>query len=276
MKLYLHTLPKAGTYFMAELVGRLDYRNTGYHVERLRYLDTFSVDPKTNREFPAAARRDVACFELLRSLQDKEFAFGHYEASAFPDVLTDFKFICMYRHPRETLVSEFIDFRFRRKGVTWVMPTAISDDAEAFVEYMRRQAVHPRNILSKMLGVQARVLDPNVPSHDPERYLFLNFSDVLHKPEEPLQRLAAFLDVEEELVTRASGDALEADTKTRATDLSIDRDGLWSDQARKEYARLNFQVLVEDARRFGWTFDPEVVKERPSFSWLQPSTWFVR
>ena len=78
MKLYLYTLPKAGTYFMAELIGRLGYSNTGYHVERLRYLDTKSLDTKTNREMPDRAARNMACFDLMRRLRDREFAFGHY------------------------------------------------------------------------------------------------------------------------------------------------------------------------------------------------------
>jgi hypothetical protein len=276
MKLYLYTLPKAGTYFMAELIGQLGYRNTGYHVERLRYLDTHSLDAKTNREFPLAARTDVACFDLLRTLADGDFAFGHYEAAAFPDVLTDFKFICMYRHPREVLVSEFIDFRFRRKGVPWALPSAIPDDVEAFAEYMRRHARHPQKILSKMLGVQSRVLDPLVPSHDPKRYLFLNFSDVMKRPEAPLRQLATFLEVDEVKVREAYQAALDAETKTKATDIRIDRASLWSHAAEVEYARLNFYGLASDAYRFGWTFDPPGPPPPKYSGLLRPLNWFKR
>ena len=43
MKIYVYTIPKAGTYFIADFLGRIGFLNTGYHVMANYFLDKLSA-----------------------------------------------------------------------------------------------------------------------------------------------------------------------------------------------------------------------------------------
>ena len=53
MKYYIYTIPKSGTYFLAELLERIGLFNTGWHIEIFDYLDTKIFDLNVNSKFPS-------------------------------------------------------------------------------------------------------------------------------------------------------------------------------------------------------------------------------
>jgi hypothetical protein len=252
MKIYIYTIPKAGTYLLAELVTRLGFVNTGFHVNRDRYLDTLSLDPETNARFPSRAMKKQDFLRTLGDMQPGELAFGHFPVPMMGWLLPDFVFVCAYRHPRQTLVAEFIDFRFRRQDVRWVAPAAIPDDRAAFREYLRRHGEGHMAIFSQMLGLTLLLKEPLCSRfQEGQRFHLVAFDRLRGDPAEA-ERLARFLRVDPARARAAHAQALAAETKTKATGLAIDRAALWSDEAEAYYAALDAEAYVRRGRELGW------------------------
>ncbi len=252
MKVYIYTIPKAGTYLLAELVARLGFVNTGLHVNRDRYLDTLSLDAETNARFPSRAMKKQLFVRTLNQMQPGELAFGHFPVPLMGWMFPDFMHVCAYRHPRRTLVSEFIDFRFRRQDVRWIAPEAIPDDRDAFCAFLGRQGPGHMAIFSQMLGLTLLLQEPLCTRfQDGAKFHLLSFDRLRADPAEA-ERLAGFLGADPAGARAAHAAALAAETKTKATDLAIDRDALWSDAAEALYARLDAEAYVRRGRELGW------------------------
>ena len=252
MKVYIYTVPKAGTYLLAELIARLGFVNTGYHVNQQKFLNTRKLDPETNIRFPSRAVEKQIFVRTLTGMQDGEVAFGHFPVPLMGWLFPAFVYVCAYRHPRETLVSEFIDFRFRRRDVRWIAPKAIADDAEAFREYLTRHGPGHMTVFSQMLGLTLLLNEPLCARfQEGAKFHMLSFDRLRTDPAEA-ERLARFLGVDAALARPALAGALAADTKTKATDLDIDRAALWSDGAEALYAALSAEEYVQRGRELGW------------------------
>jgi hypothetical protein len=253
MKIYVYTIPKAGTYLLAELIARLGFVNTGFHVNRDRFLNTRKLDPETNAQFPSRAMEKQPFIRTLNGMKPGELAFGHFPVPLMGWLFPEFVFVCAYRHPRQTLVSEFIDFRFRRKDVRWIAPAAIPDDRAAFCEYLRRHGEGHLTVFSQMIGLTLLLREPLCGRfQDGEKFHMLSFERLVADSAEA-ERLAAFLRVDPAGARDAHAQALAAETKTKATGLDIDRAALWNDEAEMLYAGLGAEAYVHRGRELGWS-----------------------
>ncbi len=187
----------------------------------------------------------------LREMPETSLAFGHFAVPLMAALFPTFRFLCCYRHPRATLVSEFIDFRFRRKGVKWILPEAIADDRDAFVTYLRRQGEAHLNIVSQMIAVTMLQADPIARRLDFHRPHMVSFDAMLDGLDEA-EGIADFLGVDLARVPAALEDTRNAETKTKATELQIDRKALWSDEAEEVCRVLGVDAFVQRGRDLGW------------------------
>jgi hypothetical protein len=252
LKLYIYTIPKSGTYFLASLIGRMGYENTGYHINATDYLDTLNYELETNRESPHKTERDVSFLPVLQGLKDRQLAFGHFPAAALPGVLPQYKFVCAYRHPKKTLVSEFIDFRFRRKDVDWITPAAIPNDNEAFETYLRRHGIFQEKIFANMLSVSMSVSEPSCTPFAPKNYHFLNFDEMLANPKNSIEALAEFLEFESDDMMALFQETQGIETKTKATSILIDREKFWTPEALELYESRSFDAIIDRGIKLGW------------------------
>jgi hypothetical protein len=245
MKVYIFTIPKAGTYFLAYLISELGFRNTGFHVNKNNRLNTLKFDLGTNAKTPSVSSEKIKFLPTLAEVKDKELAFGHFPIPLMAWMLPEYHFICSYRHPRKTLVSEFMDFRFRREDVHWVSRSEIPDDAHAFSVYLNRHGPKHASIFHRMLAARLLAHEPNLEGFSQNRFCFVNFEKLLKSPKE-IERIAACLGVHEVPDVEAlHAKSLAQETKTKATELHFDRDTLWSPEAEEQYARLNLEPVVQ-------------------------------
>lgn len=252
MKVYIYTIPKAGTYFLADFVARLGYRNTGIHVLQSRFLDTAKYDHEFNARFPLRTKVERPFMTTLRGLKDGDLAFGHFPAPLMAWMFPDTVFVCAYRHPRQTLVSEFVDFRFRRADVRSVSVDAIADDRDAFVAYLKRRGVAHMASFAQMLAVTLLHNERLCTGFPPEQIHLLGFESLLNDPQTS-ESLAKRLCGDESRAARALKESKAAETKTKASGLSIDREALWSPQAEELYQGLDAEAYVKRGRELGWT-----------------------
>lgn len=251
MKVYVYTIPKAGTYFIAEFLERLGFNNTGFHVNQKRMLDTKKLDLAVNAKTPSKALVVQNFAKTLREMNDNDVAFGHFPVPLMAWIYPQFRFVCAYRHPRKTLISEFIDFRFRRSDVKWVSREAIADDKEAFATYLMRHGEGHAAIFSQMLAISMLVAEPLCTRYPPEYFHFLNFDQLIADPS-VAESLAVGLGVTSRDVVKIHGETLLAETKTKASDVEIDRAAIWSDHAEQLYDLCGFESYVQRGKELGW------------------------
>ena len=250
MKIYVYTIPKAGTYLLAEFLGHMGFENTGYHIDLDGYLETKALSLEVNVKTPEATRVNQSFINTLEGMPDNSVAFGHLAVPLVPFLgwkLPGFSFVCSYRHPRKTLVSEFIDFRFRRKDIEWLSFDAIADNAEAFGQYLTHHGPIHLTIFLQFVAYSTLFNDSLFQSCNLERSIFVNFDSFLHDPAEAL-RIANFLGCAPAIGMAAREAAFAAETKTKALDLEIDRDSLWTTENEQIYATLGFFDAVERVR----------------------------
>lgn len=251
MKLYIYTIPKAGTYFLADFFSRIGFRNTGFHVARNFVLNTGKLDLGTNARLPELAREDQLFTDTLAQMADNDAAFGHFPLPLLGWTFPEFAHVCAYRHPRKTLMSEFIDFRFRRADVPWLTRSAVADDAEAFCTYLETHGPIHMSIFGEMIGSCLLRSEPLFTRHNPGLYHMLNFDRLLEDPEEAA-RLAEAFGASAKRGRKAREETLQAETKTKTTGLDIDRAALWTRRAEKLYRRLDADAYVQRGRALGW------------------------
>lgn len=252
MKVYIYTIPKAGTYFLADFIARLGFRNTGLHVSQRKVLNTAKLDMETNARFPSRAMERQNFMKTLREMNDGDLAFGHFPVPLMAWIFPDFFFVCAYRHPRQTILSEFIDFRFRREDVDWISRENIPDDRDAFCAFLERHGEAHMLVVSQMLAITLLRAEPLCRRFQGERFHMLNFDHLLKVPG-TAEALALALGTTAADGTRALTETLAAETKTKATGLDIDRAALWSDRAEEMFAALNPEAFVARGRDLGWT-----------------------
>ena len=257
MSVYIYTLPKAGTYFFAKLLSNLGLNDTGYHLSRFSYLDTKAHSLEQNTATPGVAKIRKFFVPVVRKMQGNDVFFGHFAVPRNLHVApVHMKYICSYRNPEKTLVSEFIDFRFRRTDVNWISRENVADDSEAFETFLEHHGLGPHlSILKNIVVYHSTVNHPLVDPEERARVYFANFETVLKEPD-MVRQIAEFLGIslqegEAETILQKT---LLAETKTKAVDLEIDRDLLWTDRAREIYAASDFPRVVTMAQEQGLRF----------------------
>jgi hypothetical protein len=252
MKVYIYTIPKAGTYFLADFIARLGFHNTGFHVNQKKILNTAKFDLETNARFPSRAMERQTFLKTLRDMKDRDLAFGHFAVPLMAWIFPEFFFVCSYRHPRQTLISEFIDFRFRREDIGWIARDAIPDDRDAFSAYLERHGEGHMMVFSQMLALTVLRNEPLCGRFQTGQFHMMNFETLLKSPQAAID-LAERLGAPPERAIEALEETRNAETKTKATGLDIDRAALWSDQAEELYAKINAEAYVTRGRELGWT-----------------------
>jgi hypothetical protein len=255
---YIYTIPKSGTYLMSAFVHALGWANSGWHVELGHVLRTLEHDPQANRERPSQSRVPGSYLHSLRALPEGQHAFGHVNPLYVPTLMLrdkGYRMLAVRRHPREVLVSEFVDFRHRRRDVEWVSEARVPDHATAFGLYLRQHGPVVRNICQQYLLLQQvhALADYEALCGGP-RVLFMDIAAFLDDTSGPdtACRIADFLGsgLAADEVARLRTQALAADNKTKATGLALPyaREALWTPEAEAAYAALGFDDL---ARRLG-------------------------
>ncbi len=246
--IYIYTIPKAGTYFLASLVEALGYFNTGWHISVENYLDTKSFDLDTNREYPGKTSKKQFFIKTFRQIKLSQLAFGHISPYKLPNKIANkFIFISSYRHPREVLESEFIDFRYRRKGVHFVSLNNIKNLTDAFEIYLKKHGKVIRNIFIEFLSFQDRYINPLYKKAFPDNNVCLDFKDLIsgEKSLSTLEHILKFLDckVPNPSLFLEQVKSQENKTKSVGLNLPFERHELWSNKCVLLYQQLGFEDI---------------------------------
>ena len=245
--IYIHTIPKAGTYFLATLLESLGYFNTGWHIIGVdMYLDTKSFDPDTNRERPTQTEKKQFFIKTFRQIEPSQFAFGHFPPNKLPNGLANkFAFLSSYRHPREVLESEFIDFRYRRSDVPFISLNKIESFSEAFEVYLERHGPILRNLFIEFFSLQDRYTNPLYRRAFPDNNLCIDFKDLISGENSlpTLKRILKFFDckIDNPFLFLEQVKAKDNKTKSVGLKLPFEKSELWTEKTRYLYQEIGLE-----------------------------------
>lgn len=251
---YIYTIPKAGTYLMSEFLSQIGSSSTGWHISFDKYLDTLGFNDKTNKQTPTRTKKDRLYIGSFRKIPFGHHAFGHYSPLYLPPRILskDYKCLCVKRDPKEVLLSEFIDFRYRRADVEEFSKKKYKNSIEAFEAYIKHHAPVIKKICQNFLlleevhknKIYIELIGPN-------KFYFADFKTFLNKEKGPkvAAEIAKFF--ASHLTEKGAGiawqAALEADNKTKSIDAEIDipRTEFWSEKALAGYKALGFEEIAQ-------------------------------
>lgn len=257
VKAYIYTIPKAGTYLTSAFLDLIGVESTGWHISQRKFLETKAFDNETNKSEPSRTMVPRPYLASFRKIPSGSHAFGHFNPMyVVPGVLRDFRVIAVKRKLKEVVVSEFIDFRYRRRDVAFVSKDLIPDPIKAFEKYMEKHAPIIKNIAHNFLLLEELSRNEDyryLVGHN--NYLFVDFKSFLDPVTGPgvafemSNFLGCILDKEE--VEKFRLNALMVENKTKSDDsiLDFERASIWSDVATDVYMSLEMDVLD---RRLGY------------------------
>ena len=256
MKYYIYTIPKAGTYLLAKALSTLGIHDTGYHLNVDTYLDTKQFTQDVNRITPSETQKRSWYPNTLEQVPDNGLCFGHLAPLFFPfRNLHKYHIIMSIRSPKEVLVSEYIDFRFRRADVEWVSKTTIPDDEQAFETYLERAIPIFETLFNKYFTFRNLLNNWLYRQDFRNKVVEVKFNYFLDHQIGPLYlskmvRLFKLKNLVTEDMVKVHREILEAENKTKsAGHITIDRNLLWTDEAITKYNNSNligFERLVNE------------------------------
>jgi hypothetical protein len=222
--------------------------NTGWHVSHKDYLDTKKFSDSVNKEYPSRTEVFSPIEKTFSMVPENSFCFGHVwplRLAPYKELKGDMRIIASSRSPKDALVSEFIDFRYRRKDLGFVSPDVIKDDVEAFTEYLKVQGEIIRKIYLRFLVTRMilgsplrRVFFPNW------NMITISYDELFKTPNlEKINEISDFIRSKKNYKMNDYMILLQKDNKTKNEGISVDRSLLWTAENLKIYKKYNFNLI---------------------------------
>jgi hypothetical protein len=226
------SLPKAGTYLVAEVLKALGYRSTGMHLAETAYSDYNGAELDEARRNPGRFARSEPLSQSLLRIAAGEFAVGHLACKRdIVEQTASFKRIYLTRDLRTALVS-YMRFltttgRSNAREMSWY---AVSEPKARVVEFLRTSAPIFLDRLYKDLAGWSQV--PGVRR--------LHFEDLMHEREtapRAVESIADFLGQPSCDARRILNSSLASDTITKSDGLTQLAD-YWSPEAERQFIAI--------------------------------------
>jgi len=240
-RVFLATVPKAGTYMMAQILARLDLVSCRVHVAKDEVVDLRFAPDAIARYYPSELGRRIDLQDSLRMIAPGQFAFGHIglEIPGARAGLAGFKVVVMVRNLRDVYVSLLRYFRERRDMPLVGVQTALLDDLARLLEWdMDRVGPH------RLLGFQGLARWRDEPNALCLRYEAVVGDEGRETQLDALRRLATFLggtgpddrlaDILRTVIGQPTVTKMEEPTVAAAH---------WSEEAERRYRRIGFPAL---------------------------------
>jgi hypothetical protein len=223
------SIPKAGTYLVAEVLKALGYRSTGMHLAETAYSDYHGADLDEARRNPVRFARSELLSQSLMRIAVGQFAVGHLTCKEeIVQATASFKRIYLTRNLRTALIS-YMRFltateRLGAKDSSWY---AIANPQPRIVDFLRTSAPILLGRLYKDLAGWSQV----------SGVLHVHFEDLMHEQEmapRVIQSIAAFLGLTACDAWRVLSSSLASDTITKSEGLTQLAD-YWSPEAERQF-----------------------------------------
>jgi len=241
-RVFLTTIPKAGTYMMAKMLPRFGFVDCGVHVMQHGIVDHRFAPERLRRFYPAAVGRPIELADSIRLMAPGQFAFGHIGLRN-PEVralFADFKVVMMYRNLRDAYVSLVRYFsEIRRDTVSVHKAKLFYEDLQSLLAWDLNHEGPYRLIGFRELCAWRQ--EPNVYA--------LRYEDVVgdfgrERQMEVMHDLRTFLGVSlgDEVLADILDTVIGQPTVTK-TDRRTVASEHWSDEVERLYRRIGFPDL---------------------------------
>ncbi len=226
----LTSIPKAGTYFFAELLSELGVQNRHLHIAKHHAENLLLCSEEINKHKPSLAKVPLRLDQALYTVQASEFVFGHIAKPLLNDfALNRFKIIYSYRDHKAAMQAEFHWFRELRQDLPAKFTRyAHLSPEEHFIHYLKIYGPTRVRLFSFL----------DLWKSDPKVFL-IDFDKFRAERDYAIQSilgLAQYLELTEPSAEEILERCLNKDNKTK-----VKRDpsqNLWSPQAEAIYSKL--------------------------------------
>jgi hypothetical protein len=226
------SLPKSGTYLMAELLKAFGYRATGWHLSARYCTDYSHADLVEARRDPAKYSRNGTPGEFLSRVRPGEFAVGHLPYNEeILQATAGFQRLYLTRDLRTALVS-YMRFladtgRMDAKNLPWY---PLADPRQRVVVFLATTAPRLLEALYERMVGWSQL----------DAIHHVRFEDLTADTPQALRTidaLASSLDVKHDDANTLLQTSLSATTVTKSDGLT-QLDDYWSDDAEKWFHRI--------------------------------------
>jgi hypothetical protein len=243
-RVFLATIPRAGTSMMAKVLARLDLADCRLHVARHDVVDMRFAPDAIVRQFPGRLSRPIDAPDAIRLIAPGQFAFGHLgpQDASIREALGGFCVVLMIRNLRHVYPS-IVRYNRERHGISPFGPEAehFGEGPDLLAWDMDREGP------SRVMGFRSLASWRSEPNA-----LCLRYEEIVGDLGRPVQlaamrRLAAFLEVErpdlglEDILNTVIGQS----TVTRMGQ-PTEPSKYWSDEVEARYRRIGFAELNRD------------------------------
>jgi len=239
------SLPKSGTYLVAELLKALVYRSTGMHLAEKAYTDYSEAEIQDARRDPGRFARSEPLDKSLTRIQPGEFAVGHLPFNeATREATTRFKRIYLTRDLRTALIS-YMRFMHStgRLGAEQLAWYPIADSRKRLIVFLTTTAPYLLNRFYQCMAGWTELDD----------VLHERFEDLTAGPAKAtavIDRVAAHLGVSGYDGPTVLQTILAAETITKSGRLTRLRE-YWSPDAEKRFIEIGGLELNARLGSFG-------------------------
>jgi sulfotransferase family protein len=231
------SIPKAGTYLMAEVLKALGYGWTGMHLAEAAYSDYKGADLDDARENPGRFARSEPLRQSLSRIRAGEFAVGHLPCKAEVIVFTaSFRRLYLTRDLRSALISYMrflqVTGRMGAKESSWY---SISDPKERLLNFLTTSA--PQLLVGLYNDLTGWLHVPGV--------MHVRFEDLVHDPETAVRVVKSVA----EFLGDPAGDARGVLSRSLASETITKSEGLtrlddfWSPEAEEQFIVIGGREL---------------------------------
>lgn len=234
----LTTIPKAGTYFFAEVLSEIGAKNRHLHVAKHHAENLLLFGEEVNKFTPSKAKVPLKIDQALYTVQAGEFVFGHIAKPLLNKfALDNFKIIYSRRDHKDAMQAEFYWFREIRRDMQEEF-TRYSDLSaeEHFIKYL--EIFGPTRVrLFKFLDMWMD--EPGIVCLD-----FDQFRNDKTYAKNKLIEIANYIGFELNEPQALLEKCFNKDTKTKVKrDRSVN---LWTPEAEEIYSKLQEQQKFYD------------------------------
>jgi hypothetical protein len=241
-RVFVTTIPKAGTYMMTKILPRLGVADCGVHVLRHNVVDNRFAPERLQRHHPSALGRAIAVCDAVRLIAPGQFAYGHIGLldEQIRSAFAELKVVLMYRNLRDTYVSLVRFFHEIRHDVARMQRAALLlEDVAALLAWDMDHEGPYRLIGFKEICRWRH--EPNV--------LSLRYEDVVgdhgrERQMEVMRELRSFLGshVPDADLADTLDTAIGQPTLTRTNRRTVASEH-WTEQVERMYRRIGFPDL---------------------------------
>lgn len=225
MKVFLITVPKAGTYLLSAIMQNMGVHRSHLHISDKGHNDYSRIPFEIRRKDPGKSFTEMPLAKSLSLVRDGSFAVGHLRHTAeAEEALQPFRLLFAGRKPKDTLLSRMLFLLESGRAHRWDKDRPWVNERNPGKQFLKYLSIRG----DENLDLYSRIL----PWMNRQEVECFDFDHLKEFPYENLVRLSNALELNcsDEMIQKVIDSSFGAKTLTHSS-VQVDRSAYWTDEA---------------------------------------------